>query len=52
MINFIIDMNNREIYMSGYGEAQNKITNGDCYDITDNSYTYAKNGDYYERKTT
>jgi uncharacterized protein len=44
---FIIDMNNREIYMSGYGEAQNKITNGDCYDITDNSYTYAKNGDYY-----
>ena len=43
---FIIDMENREIYISGYGKYQKSISNADALDITDNIYTYASKGDY------
>lgn len=46
-IAFIIDMYDREIYMSGYGDMAKKLSSGDAYDITDNVYTYASDGDYY-----
>lgn len=46
-IGFIIDMENREIYISGYGKYQKSISNADALDITDNIYRYASRGDYY-----
>lgn len=45
---FLIDMYHRELYLSGYGKAQYEIKNADAYDITDNVYRYASNGEYYE----
>ncbi len=46
-IAFMVDMYSREIYISGYGNVQNQITSADALDITDNVYSYASNGDYY-----
>ncbi len=45
---FIIDMYNREIYISGYGSVKNTLTSADALDITDNVYTYASYGNYYD----
>ena len=47
-IAFIIDMYEREIYISGYGSISSKLTNADAYDITDNVYEYAHDGEYYK----
>ena len=44
---FIIDMYNREVYISGYGSIAKEIRNSDALDITDNIYRYATKGDYY-----
>ncbi len=46
-IAFIIDMYNREVYISGYGDAKKWISNADCLDITDNIYNYASYEEYY-----
>ena len=43
---FLIDMADREIYISGYGKNQKSISNADALDITDNIYRYASGGDY------
>ncbi|SHJ66112.1 TPM domain-containing protein [Pseudobutyrivibrio xylanivorans] len=43
---FIIDMDERMIWMSGYGKYQRSISNADATDITDNIYRYASKGDY------
>ena len=45
---FLIDMYNRELYLSGYGKAKYDIKSSDAYDITDNVYRYASNADYYQ----
>jgi len=47
-IAFIIDMVDRKVYMSGYGDIQDKLTSADATDITDNVYSYASDQDYYE----
>lgn len=47
-IAFMVDMDNREIYISGYGKAKQLIKNDDALDITDNVYRYASRGDYYD----
>lgn len=44
---FLIDMYDREIYVSGYGNVRKLIKNADALDITDNVYRYASKGDYY-----
>lgn len=46
-IAFIVDMYDRRIHLSGYGEIQYKIKDADSIDITDNVYRYASKGDYY-----
>ncbi len=46
-IAFIIDMDTRRIEMQGRNNYEKRITAGDCYDITDNVYSYASNEDYY-----
>lgn len=43
---FIIDMDERVIWMSGYGKYQKSISSADATDITDNIYRYASKGDY------
>ena len=44
---FVIDMYNRKIYIFSDGENYNVITSSKAYSITDNSYRYASNEDYY-----
>ena len=44
---FLVDMDNREIYIYNSGEVSKLITNQECYTITDNIYTYASDADYY-----
>lgn len=44
---FVIDMDNREIYIYSNGAIYNTITRSKAYVITDNVYTYASNADYY-----
>lgn len=44
---FIIDMDTRQIYLSGHGTAKKLIDNADAIDITDNIYKYASKGEYY-----
>lgn len=44
---FLIDMDNRKIYIFSDGTNYNIITNGKAEIITDNIYTYASNKDYY-----
>ncbi len=43
---FLVDMDYREIYISGHGKAKKILADGDCLDITDNVYKYASRGEY------
>lgn len=45
---FLIDMSNREIYMYAHGAAYQTINKTNAYTITDNVYSYASSGNYYE----
>ena len=45
---FLIDMDNREIYVYANGKAQDTISRADARAITDNIYKSASRGDYYE----
>ncbi len=45
---FYIDLKNREIYIFSEGNNSDAITNMKSNVITDNVYTYASSGDYYE----
>lgn len=44
---FIIDMDNRQIYIFSDGAIYKRITKSYANTITDNVYKYATNGDYY-----
>ena len=44
---FVIDMSNRKIYIFSDGANYNVITSSKAYSITDNSYRYASDKDYY-----
>lgn len=44
---FIIDMSNRKIYIFSDGANYRVVTSAKAYSITDNTYTYATNKDYY-----
>ena len=44
---FIIDMDTREIYIFMDGDIRKKVGDAKAYSITDNTFTYATNGDYY-----
>ncbi len=44
---FLVDMDNREIYISAGGQTQRVITNSKSYTITDNVYKYASDKNYY-----
>lgn len=44
---FVIDMDMREIYIECGGSIGGIIAAIDCYNITDNVYKYAKNGDFF-----
>ena len=44
---FLIDMDNREIYVCTNRDAVKVISNADSRAITDNIYTYASKGDYF-----
>ncbi len=44
---FLIDMNNRNIYIFSDGSNYSVITKSKAEIITDNTYRYATNGDYY-----
>lgn len=45
---FLIDMDDREIYVYANGTAQKTISKADARAITDNIYKSASRGDYYE----
>jgi len=45
---FLIDMDNRNIWIYSYGYIGDEISSTDNNTITDNIYTYATNGDYYQ----
>ena len=45
---FLIDMDDREIYVYANGKAQDTISRADARAITDNIYKSASRGDYYE----
>ena len=45
---FLIDMDNREIYIFSDGSNYNIINDSKAYSITDNTYQYASNEDYYQ----
>lgn len=47
-VTFLIDMNNRKIYIYSTGEIEKKIGRDNALTITDNVYKYAKKGEYYE----
>ena len=44
---FIIDMQERMLWITGMDDTQYVITDNYCDTITDNIYTYASDGDYY-----
>ena len=44
---FLIDMSNREIWLAATGSTKNKLTSAICYEITDKTYLYATNRNYY-----
>lgn len=44
---FLIDMDNREIYLFSDGAIYKTVTNAYALTITDNVYTYASKADYY-----
>ncbi len=45
---FLIDMGNREIHLYSSGEIEKTVTASYANSITDNIYTYASDGDYYQ----
>lgn len=45
---FLIDMDNRTIYIYSNGENYELMTDDKAYIITDNVYNYASEGDYYK----
>ena len=45
---FLIDMNNREIYIYSAGEMHKTISRNNALTITDNVYKYATDREYYE----
>lgn len=45
---FLIDMDNREIYIASSGTMYNTITKSKADSITDNVYRYATRSDYYQ----
>lgn len=45
---FCIDMDNREIYIFSDGDIFKTINKNKAYEITDNIYTYATSGEYFE----
>ena len=45
---FIIDMDNRQLYIFSDGSNYNIITSNKAYSITDNVYRYATNEEYFE----
>ena len=45
---FLIDMDNREIYIFSDGSVYKTITNSYANSITDNVYKYASRGEYYD----
>lgn len=45
---FIIDMSNRKIYIFSDGDNYRTVTKSKAYSITDNTYRYATNKEYYE----
>ena len=45
---FLIDMDNRKIYIFSDGANYQHITDSKALSITDNIYRYASNGDYYQ----
>lgn len=45
---FIIDMSNRKIYLFSDGENYRTITRSKAYSITDNTFRYASNKEYYK----
>ncbi len=49
---FLIDMDNREIYIFSDGSIHKTVTNAYANTITDNSYRYASEGDYYRCAST
>ncbi len=44
---FVIDMDNREIFIFSDGELYRVVTTNYAYTITDNAYRYASDSDYY-----
>ena len=44
---FVIDMQERMLWITGMDDTQYVITDNYCDTITDNIYTYASDGDYY-----
>ncbi len=44
---FVVDMDNRYLYLSAGGQTQHVITDSKADTITDNVYRYASNKDYY-----
>ena len=44
---FLIDMDNRQIYIYANGEAQSAVSRADARAITDNVYRFASKEDYY-----
>ena len=44
---FLIDMDNREIYLYSEGDINDIVTSGYATSITDNIYKYASDGEYY-----
>ena len=49
---FIIDMSNREIYIFSDGANYRTVTKSKAYSITDNTYRYATNKEYYNCAST
>lgn len=45
---FVIDMDNREIYIDTTGSMRKQLTSAYARTITDNVYTYASDANYYE----
>ena len=45
---FLVDMDNRYLYMYSDGEIYRTITSTEMETITDNTYSYASNGNYYQ----
>ncbi len=45
---FVVDMDNRYIYMDAMGDVRHTITDDYAQTITDNVYTYASDEDYYK----